>query len=287
MPSTFIVPPLSCDAHIHIYDHRFPTHPSTAVALEHATVSNYRQLQRQLKTERVVVVSPGVYRTDNRVTVDAIAQLGVDRARGVAVLHPDVDDAILDQLNAAGIRGVRFTLFNPATAVTRFDMIEPMAQRIQRLGWHVQLHLLPAQIVQYASLIDRLPGTIVFDHFARLLPVDRDTESAYKAVSRWLSRGNTWVKLSAPYLASEGPDYKGVGELAQDFLSLAPDRIVWGSDWPHPTEQSRRMPDDTDLLARLSQWVPREDQYQRVLVQNPEQLYGFEPSGIHSPSVGT
>jgi D-galactarolactone isomerase len=279
MPASFTVPPLSCDAHIHIYDHRFPTHPATATALKHATVNEYRLLQQRLGTERVVVVSPGVYRTDNRVTLDAIAQLGIDHARGVAVLHPDVDDGTLDQLNAGGIRGVRFTLFNPATAVTTVDMIEPLAKRIQRLGWHVQLHLLPSQIVQYADLIDRLPGPIVFDHFSRLLPVDQDTDAACKAVFRWLSRGNAWLKFSAPYLASAGPEYSGVQELAHAFLSVAPERIVWGSDWPHPTEQSGRMPDDAHLLACLSQWVPGADQYRRILVQNPEALYGFEPSG--------
>lgn len=275
MPSRFIVPPSSCDAHIHIYDDRFPTQPPGAAIVQHATVAEYKKVQQRLGTARVVIVTPGGYRTDNRVTLDAIEQLGVDRARGVAVLHPDVDDSTLNQLHEGGVRGLRFTLFNPATSVTSVDMIEPLAQRIHRLGWHVQLHMLPTQIVQNRELIDRLPGTIVFDHFARLLPVDDATQEACTAVSRWLADGRAWIKFSAPYLTRTASDPAAIQDLASHFLGVAPDRIVWGSDWPHPTEQPDNVPDDEQLLACLAQWAPSEAQRHRILVDNPASLYGF------------
>ena len=275
MSLNFVVPPQSCDAHIHIYDDRFPMHTPGAVPLPHTRVQEYKQVQQRLGLERVVIVTPAGYRTDNSVTVDAIAQLGLDNARGVAVLHPDVDDSTLDHLHEGGVRGLRFTLFNPATSVTSVDMIEPLAQRIQRLGWHVQLHMLPNQLVQNIDLIDRLPVTVVFDHFARLLPTDAASEKAQQAVSRWLTEGKTWMKFAAPYLAKQGPDSTALNDLARYFLGLAPERIVWGSDWPHPTEQPDNVPDDLQLLAGLEQWAPSAAERQRILVDNPANLYGF------------
>jgi len=251
-------------------------HSPGALLLPHARVSEYKQVQQQLGLERVVIVTPAGYRTDNRVTVDAIEQLGRDRARGVAVLHPDVDDATLNYLHDSGVRGLRFTLFNPATSVTTVDMIEPLAKRIHGLGWHVQLHMLPTQLVHNIDLIDRLPGTIVFDHFARLLPVDDATQAAHKAVSRWLGDGKAWIKFSAPYLARQGADSTAVRDLARYFAGLAPDRIVWGSEWTHPTEQPDHVPDDAQLLACLSQWACSDAERHRILVANPAALYGFD-----------
>src|SRR5690606_3338631 len=176
------VPPGACDAHIHVYDARFPASRGSAEILPSATVGDYRRLQRRLGLERAVVVTPAIYRTDNRIALDAIAALGTERARGVAVLHPDVDEATLEALHAGGIRGIRFTLFNPATAVTSIDMIEPLAHRIRRLGWHVQLHLLPGQIVEHQGLLKRLPVTLVFDHLARVVSTQGVAEQALDVV---------------------------------------------------------------------------------------------------------
>jgi D-galactarolactone isomerase len=162
------------------------------------TVQDYqRDLQKMLGTQRTVIVTPAVYGTDNRVTLDAIAQLGIAKARGVAVLHPDVSDAELQTLHAGGIRGIRFTLFDPSTAVTSFDMIEPLAKRVHALDWHVQLHLRAEQIVAHATLIDRLPCKLVFDHMARLpTPDDGLNQAAFDIVKQRLGRRNTWAKLS-------------------------------------------------------------------------------------------
>lgn len=270
------VPANACDAHIHIYDPRFPMPMPDRRAVDRATVADYRLLQGRIGTSRVVVVQPAAYGTDNRVTTDAIAQLGRDRARGIAVVHPDVSDEALAALDAAGIGGVRFTQFDPKTAVTSADMIEPVAARIHALGWHVQLHLRGDQIVAMADMIGRLPCTIVFDHMARLPQPEGIRHPAFAIVARLLDRGRTWVKLSGAYLDSRAgaPAYPDVHDVARAWIAHAPQRMVWGSDWPHPTERDVK-PDDARLLDLLGAWAPDAGVRERILVENPARLYGF------------
>jgi predicted TIM-barrel fold metal-dependent hydrolase len=264
----------ACDAHIHIYDRRYPAQAQGLPPPRFLGVPEYLELRRKLNLQRTVVVTPGIYGTDNRVTLQAIRDLGAASARGVAVLHPDVAEAELDTLHAGGIRGVRFTLFNPATAVTRFDMIEPLAQRIQRLGWHVQLHLTAQQIVEHAALLEQLPGTLVFDHMLRLPKGAGPDHPALDIVAGLLAGGRAWVKLSGAYLNSQRADYADTIATAQALVRLAPRRMVWGSDWPHPTEAGAG-PDDAALFALLGQWAPEAADRRRILVDNPAQLYGF------------
>jgi predicted TIM-barrel fold metal-dependent hydrolase len=268
----------ACDSHLHIYDTHFPSIGDPARVLPHATADDYRVLQARLGTTRAVVVTPTVYGTDNRVTLDAIARLGAERTRGVGVAHPNVDDATLRELDAGGVRGLRLTLFDPATAVTSFEMVEPLAARIEPFGWHLQLHWRADQIVEHAVMLERLPCSLVFDHFARLPQSVGTTHPAFAVVARLMERGRTWVKLSAPYLDERGVD-DDVGDgsrtsVAHAFLKHAPERIVWGGDWPHPTER-QAMPEDLDLLRRLGEWVADSGQLRRVLVDNPAALYGF------------
>ena len=267
-------PANACDAHIHIYDPRFLPAGSKARLADHAGVAEYRGLQARIGTSRTVVVTPAAYRTDNRVTLEAISALGMDSTRGVAVVHPVVTDAELEDLDKGGVRGIRFTLFDPATAATRFDMVEPLAHRVAELGWHVQLHWRADQIVAHASLLDRLPCTIVFDHMGRLPQPEGPGHAAFGIIARLLDRGRTWVKLSGPYLASHGPAYADRKAVASAYVRAAPERLVWGSDWPHPTEKDTK-PDDAFLLDLLSDWAGDESLRRKILVDNPSTLYGF------------
>jgi len=156
-------PANAADCHMHIYDPaHFPMPPSKRPAPSNAAVPQYRLLQKRIGTTRVVVVQPRNYALENDVTLDAIVQLG--NARGVAVIHPTVSDAQLKRLNDGGIRGIRFTLGDPATAVVKVDMIEPLAKRIAPLGWHIQLNMEGEQIVENSALLARLPTQLVFDH---------------------------------------------------------------------------------------------------------------------------
>lgn len=255
---------LACDAHLHIFD-------SGA-----GSVEQYQALQTQLGTRRAVVVQPRAYGTRNHVTLDAIARLGIAHTRGVAVVHPDITDAQLSAMHEGGIRGVRMSLYTPTYAAVSFDMLEPLAQKIKSLGWHLQLHWTADQIAQHASSLLGLPVPIVFDHLARLPAAGFKQHPAFAVVQELLLRGSAWVKLSGAYLCSEqGHPYSDVEGLASTLVDMAPDRLVWGSDWPHVTETPPK-PSDRDLFDLLAEWTNGDALIrERVLVHNPALLYGF------------
>jgi len=265
-------PANAADCHVHIYDGRFA---SAIPALPNALVQDYRLLQRRTGTSRVVIVTPRNYVVNNAVTIDAIQQLGAG-ARGVAVVRPTVTDDELKRLNDGGIRGIRFTVANPAVAVVSIDMIEPLAKRVSDLGWHIQLNMSREQIVENADLLRRLPVTLVFDHLASLRAPEGIDHPGYAVIRELIDKGRTWIKLSGAYINSVTgpPAYGDVARTAQAFVRAAPERMVWGSDWPHPSETERK-PDDALLFDLLATWAPDEKTRNRILVQNPEALYGF------------
>lgn len=270
------VPENACDSHLHIYDDRFPEAVDAASALDKATVKEYRLLQHRLGTSRAVIVTPRSYGTDNRVTVDAIAQLGLDRARGVAVLRSEATDLEMDELDRAGIRGLRFSLYTAKNAAASFDMVEPLANRIQRLGWHLQLHWTADQFVEHAEMIKRLPCPLVIDHMGRLPQPEGINHPAVRLIERLLDEGKTWIKLSGAYLDSqvgESCGFSDIDAVARLWIDRAPDRLVWGSDWPHPTETHK--PDDAKMLDRLNIWTQDKTIIEKILVHNPARLYGF------------
>ncbi len=277
-PAKLKAPANACDCHHHIYDTaRFPA-PEPG-AEPNSTVAEYRLLRRRIGTTRDVVVSPRAYGTDNRVTLDAIAQFG-DKARGVAVIHPTVTDAELKSLARGGIRGIRFSLgSNPTTAaVTTIDMIEPLSKRVNDLGWHVQINMDAPQIVAAEDLWMRLPSPIVFDHMAHIPQPMGIKDPSYALIRRLIDKGKTWVKLSITYNDSKDgpPTYADVTRLARAYVQAAPERLVWGSNWPHPNDLKK--PDDALLFDLLGQWAPNAATRHRILVENPETLYGFAKS---------
>ena len=220
------------------------------------------------------MVTPSAYGTDNRVTLDALSQLGAGtNAVGVAVVHPTITDGELAVLNRRGIRGIRFTQFDPATAVTTLDMIEPLSKRVNDLGWHVQIHMRDDQIVAAADLWPRLPSAIVFDHLGRIPQPAGTKHPAFALIRRLIDKGRTWVKLSVTYdNTKDGPPaYADVSKLAQAYVQAAPERMIWGSNWPHPNETNK--PDDAVLFDLLAQWAPQEATRHRILVENATELY--------------
>jgi len=272
-PPDLAVPASACDAHIHVYDRTFAF---SGPMVDGGTAADYRLLQRRLGTTRAVVVTPRIVGTDNAVTLDAIRQLGADRTRGVAVLHPDVTDGELQRLHDGGVRGIRFTLYTPEHAATGFDMVEPLARRVHDLGWHVQLHWNAVQIVEHAALLRRLPCTMVFDHLARLPLPEGTAHPAFDVVRGLLETGRAWIKLSGPYLTAPAgavDGWRAVDGIARTWVRLAPQRLVWGSDWPHPTEGIK--PDDAALLDLLGRWTDDDATRRSILVDNPARLYDF------------
>jgi predicted TIM-barrel fold metal-dependent hydrolase len=279
-PPTLRVPAGACDCHHHIYDLRFPPTPNALgnPFQINARVDEYRLLQRRLGLTRNIVVTPAPYIRNNGVTVDALEKFGPN-ARGVVLVGPEVADDELRTLHAVGVRGVRFGANYPA------DMIEPLAKRISQLGWHAQIFLTGDRIVAAADVLGRLPLPLVFDHMGALLPAGV-SHPGFAVIRRLVDRGRTWVKLSGPYITtargSDGQavvthtdDYSGATLVAQAFVRAAPERLVWGSDWPHPGLSSDAKPNDAVLLDLLEQWAPSEATRRRILVENPETLYGF------------
>lgn len=279
-PPRYKVPQGAVDSHHHIYDARFPTDPRADLKPEDATVAQYRQLQARLGMRRSVVVQPSSYGSDNRCLLDALAQLG-QNARGIAVVDKDVSDEELRTLDLAGVRGVRFNLARPAGPSTQD--IEALARRIAPLGWHVQLHALGSAYPPLEPVLARLPVPVVIDHLGRLPPGGALQHPAWAVLRRLVDGGNTWIKLSGAYHDSRdgAPDYRDAGRLARAWLEVAPERMLWGTDWPHVSAMAgeKPMPDDARLLDLFAEWTGSSAFTERVLVTNPQTLYGFGPAG--------
>jgi D-galactarolactone isomerase len=269
------VPANACDCHMHIYDAKYPIAPTATLKPADALVADYKLLQKRIGTTRNVIVTPSTYGTDNRVTLDAMAQIG-PTARGVAVVDTTVTDAELKRLHEAGIRGVRFNLVQAGATTT--EMIEPLSKRINDLGWHIQIHMKGEQIAAIEDLLLRVPSPIVFDHLGRLAQPNPTEQAGFKTVSKVIDKGKGWVKLSGAYQESKvgPPSYSDTVPLARIYVKAAPERMVWASDWPHPTEKEK--PNDAILLDLLAEWAPDEATRNRILVQNPAALYGFPTS---------
>ncbi len=219
-----------------------------------------------------MVVTPSTYGTDNSVTLDALGKVGTT-ARGVAVVNDSVSDAELKRLADAGIRGIRFNLVQ--AGATTVEMLEPLSRRVNELGWHVQIHMLGDQIVKIEDVLQRLPSPIVFDHLARLPQPAGTDHPAFTVVRRLIDKGRAWVKLSGAYQDTKigPPSYADATKVAQAYVRAAPERMVWASDWPHPTEKTK--PDDAILFDLLAEWAPDDATRRRILVDNPAALYGF------------
>jgi predicted TIM-barrel fold metal-dependent hydrolase len=260
------------DCHHHIYDLRFPVDPYSTLRPGDATVQDYRLLQQRLGITRHVVVQPSTYGFDNRCMLDALKQFGLLYARGIAAVSPDVTDNELKRLDATGVRGIRFNLGK--ASATSVDMVKPLAHRIAALGWHVQINTGAEQIAAAADVWKNLPCTIVFDHLAHVRE-PADDSPGFVVVSELLQSGRAWVKLSGAYIDSKlsPPSYSDRTAIARAYVRLAPERLVWGTDWPHPT--AKKLPDDAQLLDLLAEWIPDVKMRNRVLVDNPATLYGF------------
>jgi D-galactarolactone isomerase len=267
-------PTLACDCHHHIYDAvRFPPKKADARIIADARVEEYRLLQRRIGTGRNIVVTPAAYAGENDVTLDAIAQLGRN-ARGVAVVDASISDAQLKALDAGGVRGIRFSLARADMA--RLATIEPLAKRIEPLGWHVQINMDAEQIAAAEDLWKRVPTPLVFDHMGHIPQPAGTAHPTYKLIRALIDKGRTWVKLSVTYDSSKvgPPAYTDVNKVGQSYVEGAPERVVWGSNWPHPNEQAK--PDDAMLFDLVSAWAPTEALRHRLLVDNPAALYGFD-----------
>lgn len=267
-------PPGACDTHVHFYDDAYAPSPGAWLFPPNFTVADYRKVQRRLGLQRLVVVQPVTYGFDNSCTLDAVAQIGAD-ARAVVTVPASIADEELAGLWRRGARGLRFHQMRGG--MTEWSELPRMAERLAGTRWHVQLQCDGLELPQREDLIAGLTCTVVIDHLGRYPTAIRPEHPAFLSLLRLAAREHVYVKLSGAYHMSEtgAPAYEDVAPLAKALVELDHRRLLWASDWPHPTQTPETMPDDADLLDLLLSWAPGEDVRRAILVDNPARLYGF------------
>ena len=268
-------PRKATDCHAHVFgpQARFPLLPKTHFVPHECPLPSYVQMLRAIGCERAVLVQPSVYGTDNSAIEEAL-QSNEFELRGVAVVSESITDKEIERLHTLGFRGIRINTAS-GTPGLRLEHARRLADRIRERGWHLQFYANFRESPQIEEELAKLPITIVIDHFGRIQTSEGLEAPAFQAVLRLLKRDNCFAKLIGPYFISErSPKYPDIAPFARAMVETAPDRVVWGTDWPHASAHEK-MPNDGDLADLLLDWAPDEDQRHKILVENPERLYGF------------
>jgi 2-pyrone-4,6-dicarboxylate lactonase len=268
-------PPGACDTHIHLFGpaEKYPFAPDSPYTSRDALPETFIALQNTLGMSTAVIVSPGGYGRDYSLLADVLAKYP-DRFRGIALLRDDTPTSEIARLSRLGVRGMRMMSAKRGQHVPNYS--KEIAARVHEHGWHIQFYPHGTDIVEYADKLLALPNAIVLDHFASIPAAGGVDQPAVKAVLKMLDSGRVWLKLSGPMrCTAEPPPYPSVTPLAHVFVKHAPERMVWGSDWPHVNLDGMVMPNDGDLLDLMVEWVPDEAVRSRILTQNANKLYGF------------
>ncbi len=268
------VPPGATDTHMHVYRAAVPPAAGGPALPGDFPAEKYRAMQRRLGLSRVVVVQPNAYQDDNSVTLAAIKALAPG-ARGVGVVKPGAADADIDRLTKGGIVAQR--IFQLPWGAVDFDRMHEVMSQVHGFGWHANIQLDGRELAQREEAILRLPGKFVIDHIGKFLEPVTTEQEPFKALLRLLDSGRCWVKLSAAYETSKtgAPGYEDVSRLARALVKHAPERMLWASNWPHPSAPKDHVPDDADMLDLLLDWAPEEATRKKILAGNPAELYGF------------
>ena len=268
-------PPLATDTHFHILGpaSRYLYVADREYTPPDALPDACRHLFQTIGIERAVIVQPSVYGADNRCAMDAAAALGVP-ARVVVVVPYDTPDSELDRLHVGGARAIRFIVAH-AGGLPLADL-ERFSARAKNRGWHIQLLLRASDLVALEPRLARLPSDFVIDHMGFIKSAEGGIEQpAFQALLRLLEGGRCWVKFSGAYRQTdEAPPYPSLLSFAHTLVDARPDRLLWGSDWPHAVFKGR-MPNTTELFDLLGDWAPDEQTRKRILVDNPAALFGF------------
>ena len=289
-PPDFDVPRNACDCHVHVFGPhvRYPLWSGRSYTPGEASIEQLTALHRVLGIDRVVVVHPSPYGADNAVTVDALRALG-GKSRGVAVIDETTSDAALADMHQAGVRGVRVNLASAGESdpTVAKRALEWAAHRVAPLGWHVQTYTTLPVIAALYDTIAVLPVTLVIDHFGQPDAALGADQPGLEKIVALLKSGKVYVKISAAYRISKAPDYADAAAIARAMIAANPDRIVWGSDWPHPSggkgrtvrdlvnAEPFRPEDEGAALNRLNGWCASRVALEKILVTNPARLYDF------------
>jgi 2-pyrone-4,6-dicarboxylate lactonase len=272
-------PPLSCDSQFHVLGppEQYPVRPGAVYEMPSATVAAGLKMHRALGLTRGVIVQPTTYGADHAVTLDGLAAAGPDyRGCANAAVLNERDDAYLAKLDAAGIRGARFTRQGLGVAITDADFDRAIG-RVKELGWYVKVQPEPEGIAASIARYESLTMPVIIDHMGRPNVTHGLADPSVVKVSELLRRGNFWVMLSlTEKLSKAGPPWDDVIPVARAYIETAPERVIWGSDWPHPVS-TRQPPNEADLLEFLYRCAPDAGERRAILVDNPAKLFGFGP----------
>ena len=275
-PTRWTPPPGATDAHCHVFGPaaRFPFSPNRSYTPPDSGIDAFERLQHRLGLSRAVFVQASCHGTDNAAMVDALER-GDGRYAGVAMIDETFTDGDIARLHDAGVRGTRFNFVKHLGGAPDVDVFWRLVGRVRPFGWHVVMHFDATDLPDFAELLDRMPCPYVIDHMARVPTADGLDQPPFRALLSLMRDERCWVKISgAERLTADGrPPYDDVAPFPRALVAAAPDRVLWGTDWPHPNV--RHMPDDGDLVDLLVDLVPDEADRRRVLVSNPERLYDF------------
>lgn len=273
-------PPGAIDAQFHILGPaaRYPVRPGAAYEMPTATPVALQRMHAALGFERGVVVQTTTYGADHRVVIDALQSLGANyRGCANALVFEEADDAALEALHRAGIRGARFSFRQALGAVLSRPAFDHAVARLRELGWYMKIQPEQAGVIESASWFEHLDIPVLVDHMGRpdaAVPPDR--EPNIRKLRSLMERGNFWVMLSlGEKISKAGPPWPDVVPHARALMDSHLERCVWGSDWPHPVSRTPP-PNDADLLELLDRFVGSDDERERILVHNPARLFGFE-----------
>lgn len=275
-PTAFTPPSNACDAHCHVFGpaDRFPFAPNRAYTPPDSGIEKFEALQDHLGLSRAVFVQASCHGTDNAAMVDALER-GNGRYAGVAMIDETFTDAHIAALHEAGVRGTRFNFVQHLGGAPEPGVFWRLVDRVSAFDWHIVLHFDAKDLATYSDLFERMPTSFVIDHMGRVDATGGLDQEPFQRLLELMDDERAWVKVSgAERLTAEGPPpYDDVVPYARALLAAAPDRVLWGTDWPHPNV--RHMPDDGDLVDLVAEFAPDAETRHRVLVSNPERLYDF------------
>jgi predicted TIM-barrel fold metal-dependent hydrolase len=272
------LPAGACDAHCHVFGpgDTFPYHPKRSYTPPDAPKEKLKALHDLLGLERAVIVQATCHGDDNTATLDCIAW-APERYRGIAMVNPDVSTAELERLHKGGIRGARFSFARHLSGGSKpdFSKIKAVCDKMKPFGWHAVVYMEGEDVVDNAHEFSKLGVPVVFDHMARIHPERGIGQKPFQLLLGYIKNSDAWVKITgAERLSVAGTPFHDVVPYAQELVEAAPDRILWGTDWPHPNIDGY-MPNDGDLVDLFGLYVPDEALRKKILVDNPARLYGF------------
>ena len=279
-PRRFVPPPGACDAHCHIFGpaHLFPFSDDRTYTPPDSGIDDFERLQDTLLLSRAVFVQASCHGVDNSAMVDAMRR-GRGRYAGVAMIDTSFTERQIADLHDAGVRGTRFNFVAHLGGAPDPDDFWTIVRRVEKFGWHIVLHFDAKDLPQYASLLDDMPTPYVIDHMARVDATKGLDQEPFQALLGLMADDRCWVKISGAERLTVGgaPPYDDVVPFARALIAAAPERVLWGTDWPHPNV--RHMPDDGDLVDLLVEFAPDDRIRNLILVDNPTRLYQFSDGG--------